>query len=139
MQLNITTDYAVRVILMLSAPDSFASSAEIAQTQMIPINYLMKVLTKLKAAGLISSTRGVNGGYYLDKPTNEISFQMIFEAMGDTVKVNRCLEQEGHCSRNAMDSCPAHSFYLKVQNDLDRYFSHTTLADLIGEETHRDD
>lgn len=139
MQLNITTDYAVRVILMLSAPDSFASSAEIAQTQMIPINYLMKVLTKLKAAGLISSTRGVNGGYYLDKPTNEISFQMIFEAMGDPVKVNRCLEQEGRCSRNAMDSCPAHSFYLKVQNDLDRYFAHTTLADLVGEETHRDD
>ncbi|SBV91605.1 conserved exported hypothetical protein [uncultured Eubacteriales bacterium] len=139
MQLNITTDYAVRVILMLSAPNSFASAAEIAQTLVIPPNYLMKILTKLKAAGLIASTRGVNGGYCLEKPAKEISFQMIFEAMGDTVKINRCLEPDGYCSRNATATCPVHSFYLKIQNDLENYFAHTTLADLVGEEARRDD
>ena len=134
MQLNITTDYAVRIILMLSGLKRYAPASEIAKTLAIPANYLMKVLAKLKAAGLVASALGVNGGFYLDRPAEGITFEMVFEAMGDSVKINRCLEADHYCSRDAVESCPVRSFYTKIQTYLDDQFAHTTIVGLSKEE-----
>ena len=130
MQLNLTTDYAVRVVLMLSDTNRSFSASELAQALAIPPNYLMKVLAKLRVAGLVSSTRGVKGGYYLTIPAEQITFQAVFDAMDDSVTINRCLEPDHYCSRKATENCPVRAFYTKVQKSLDELFSQTSIVSL---------
>jgi Rrf2 family transcriptional regulator, cysteine metabolism repressor len=50
---------------------------EIAQDQGIPETTLTQVLLKLKRAGLVRSTRGSAGGYWLAHPPEEISLGRI--------------------------------------------------------------
>lgn len=54
---------------------------EIAARQHISEPYLEQIVTAFRKAGLISSIRGVQGGYQLAKNPTEINLAMIIEAL----------------------------------------------------------
>lgn len=56
MQLKITTDYAIRMILYLAQNESvIVSATEIAQAMKIPHSYLIQIGAVLKKSGLTMS------------------------------------------------------------------------------------
>ena len=60
MQLNITTDYAIRIILALANRDGeVVSSKDISITMKIPQKYVLKITRSLVAAELIERRSGV--------------------------------------------------------------------------------
>lgn len=68
MQLNITTDYAIRIILALANRDGeVVSSKDISMTMKIPQKYVLKITRSLVAAELIERRSGVYGGFLLAK------------------------------------------------------------------------
>lgn len=73
MQLNVTTDYAIRTVLYLGQCKKLASATEISKEMQIPKGDLEKVLSKLKKAEYISSDLGVRGGYHLNMTLEEIT------------------------------------------------------------------
>jgi Rrf2 family protein len=46
---------------------------QIADVHGIPLQFLVQILSQLKSAGLVSSTRGAGGGYRLTKDPGEMS------------------------------------------------------------------
>ena len=52
MQLNVTTDYAIRTVLYLAIKDELATSNEIAMAMGIPPSYVLKITSKLVVAGI---------------------------------------------------------------------------------------
>jgi len=73
MRLSRHTDYALRVLIHLSAcPDRLVSIAEIARVYAISENHLMKVVHMLGRAGFIRTVRGRGGGIALARPAEEI-------------------------------------------------------------------
>ncbi|GIW87366.1 MAG: Rrf2 family transcriptional regulator [Isosphaeraceae bacterium] len=54
---------------------------EIAESESIPETYLVQILQRLKAAGLVRSVRGSAGGYRLARPARSISIAEIMEAV----------------------------------------------------------
>ncbi len=54
---------------------------EISAKANIPQNYLEQLLSILRKAGIVKSTRGAHGGYLLAKSTNDITVKEIFEAL----------------------------------------------------------
>ena len=64
MSLNITTDYAIRIMMYLAnyydpdplfAPDGSCSGKVIADKMNIPYNYFLKIVPRLKDAGYLIS------------------------------------------------------------------------------------
>lgn len=79
MQLNKTTDYAIRLILYLAQRAQTVSSSKLSAAIGVSPRYLLQVGAKLRDAQLISTTHGPVGGYDLKKPPREISlFDIIF-------------------------------------------------------------
>lgn len=131
MQLNITTDYAIRAVLQLAKSDKVLSTTKIAEKMNIPCNYLPSIIQKLREAGIVSVKRGAKGGSALAKPASEISLYEIVNAMETTTRMNRCLEPDCYCSRNATADCKVHEFYEKMQNLFDNCMQNVSLADLV--------
>lgn len=131
MQLNIMTDYAIRVILYLSMKEGIFSSNEIAQKMKIPHSCVQKVTVKLSKAGLISTHVGKQGGFCLIKKPSEISLLDIIMVMETTVKINKCLENDGNCSRGAIDVCQIHDFYKEFQAEMEQKLSAIKISNLI--------
>ena len=119
MQFNVTTDYAIRTVLYLGQCKKRASTTEIAKEMGIPRGYLEKVLSKLKKAEYISANLGTKGGYSLNKSLKEITLGDVIRIMENTTKINRCLEQDNFCNRNAADFCAVRKYYVRVQKELE--------------------
>jgi Rrf2 family protein len=83
MRVNARIDYAVRALVEL-AGSSRASPRklhDLASAQQIPVAFLADILTMLRRAGLVSSQRGVDGGYWLTRPAVEIRLATVIAAV----------------------------------------------------------
>lgn len=134
MQLNITTDYAIRIMLCLCKKETVASAREISETMKIPEDYVLKVTKKLLKSGLIKSYIGKKGGFSASASPESITLLMIIQAVENTVKINRCLEEDKFCNRSAAEFCQIRSFYCRLQNELETSLSSITIKLLLDEE-----
>ncbi|NLV99508.1 MAG: Rrf2 family transcriptional regulator [Clostridiaceae bacterium] len=131
MQINLTTDYAIRAVLQLAKSDGILSTTKIAEEMNIPGNYLPSIIQKLREAGIVSVKRGAKGGSCLARPASEISLFEVVNAMETTTRLNRCLEADAYCSRDASENCKVHAAYEKMQEHFDNCMQSLTFADLL--------
>lgn len=134
MQLNITTDYAIRIVLYLGQCKKLASATEISNEMGIPRGYLEKVLAKLKKAEYISADLGARGGYHLNMTLQDITLGDVIRLMENTTKINRCLEEDAYCNRKAVDYCAVRRYYAKVQKKLETKFFSISLKEILEQE-----
>lgn len=131
MQLNITTDYALRLVYYLASVRRPAGSAEISNSMAIPQSALGPISQKLKKGGILKTRRGASGGYLLAKTPDKISLGEIINLMEGTTRINRCLEPDNYCNRQGVPSCPFHQFYAQIQFCLDEAFQKKTIASML--------
>jgi len=118
LQLNVTTDYAIRIVLYLAMKDRVVNSGEIAEAMGIPPTYIMKITRKLKHANILSEKRGVDGGFVLSSAPDQLTLLDIVGALEKTVNINRCLEEDEYCSRNAVSFCTVRKLLVRLQAEL---------------------
>lgn len=94
MRLTRHTDYALRVLMHLSAtPDRLASIGEIAAAHRVSESHLMKVVQELGRSGFLTNVRGRGGGVKLARRPDEIT-------VGDVVRLT-----EGDCGLLDCQGC----------------------------------
>lgn len=83
MRVSARIDYAVRALVELTGTtrDSPRKLQELAAAQQIPLAFLSDILTMLRHAGLVSSMRGADGGYWLARPPVEIRLAAVIAAV----------------------------------------------------------
>jgi len=83
MRVNARIDYAVRALVELtgSSRASPRKLHDLASAQQIPVAFLADILTMLRRAGLVSSQRGVDGGYWLTRPAVDIRLAAVIAAV----------------------------------------------------------
>ena len=83
MKLSRTVSYAVRATLQLAQNDSSAPvpCSKLATEGDMPERFLLQILRVLVTHGILKSTRGVDGGYSLTKPAEQISLLEVIEAI----------------------------------------------------------
>lgn len=131
MQINITTDYAIRIVFFLAIKQSKITSKELSENLGIPQNYLLKISRELSKAKIIKKLVGINGGFVLNRSIEDITLFEIINLMEPTTKLNRCLEEDEYCSRYATKDCPVRKVYIKMQNTWEEMLKGIKLKDLI--------
>lgn len=90
MKISARLDYACRVLAELGrlhGASTLASIDHLARAEQIPSNFLAQILSELRNAGLITSRRGIAGGYALARPPEQISLLDIINAVeGDLLE-----------------------------------------------------
>jgi Rrf2 family protein len=83
MKLSRTVAYAVRATLQLAQLESEGPvpCSKLASEGKMPERFLLQILRNLVTHGILRSTRGVDGGYALVKPANQISLLEVIEAI----------------------------------------------------------
>lgn len=80
MKISAKLDYACRVLAELARLHGTSELAKIdhlAEVEHVPSNFLAQILSELRNAGLITSRRGIDGGYALARPPDQISLYDI--------------------------------------------------------------
>lgn len=131
MQLTITTDYAIRIIMYLSKTRRVTSAGEISEQVGIAKKSLLATANKLRSAKLIAGHMGVSGGYSLMRRPEDITLLDIMKVTEGSIKINHCLEhgKSNPCFRS--EYCPVHEFYCGLQEKLEGYFTSVTIQQLL--------
>ena len=130
MRLTLSTDYALRLLMLLGLePDRLVTIEEVADRFQISKNHLMKVAYELGQAGYLETVRGRSGGLRLGKAPEQIVVGEVVRTMEPDFAVVECESSTGSCKitpwcvlRSAMREA-VQAFLAK----LDKY----TLADLL--------
>lgn len=88
MKLPADVEYAYKAVIELSLRyngDNPIQLNVISDSQGIPKKFLIQLLLRLKNAGIVNSTRGSQGGYYLTRPPSRISLADLFKAVDDVI------------------------------------------------------
>jgi Rrf2 family protein len=83
MKISRTVAYALQATILLAQSDNSTPLPcnRLAEEGKMPERFLMQILHDLVAHGVLTSTRGVDGGYMLDRDAEEISLLEIIEAI----------------------------------------------------------
>ena len=99
------TDYGTVLLAHLAANrDTVCSAADVATATGIALPTVSKLLKSLARCGLVTSTRGANGGYQLSRDPGQISAADVIDALEGPVSITECsasdsqCEHEGSCS-----------------------------------------
>lgn len=132
MKVSTKGDYATRALqdLAIHYDQGPIPTEAIARRQGLPVRYLEQVLLGLKRAGLLSSRRGVNGGYYLAKPPGEITIGQILRVVDGPVAPIYCVTsgQREVCPREG--ACALQDLWGEVRDAVSKIVDSTTLEDI---------
>ncbi|MEL7187934.1 MAG: SUF system Fe-S cluster assembly regulator [Pseudomonadota bacterium] len=96
MRLSNLADYAVITMAQAASHcgDGRVSAAELASETGLPVPTVQKLVSKLTAATLLRSVRGVGGGLQLARPAAAITVADIVEAVEGPIALTQCVHGE---------------------------------------------
>lgn len=103
--------------------------ADIAKREELSRKYLHALLTPLKNAGLVRSTRGAKGGYFLAKPPEEITVGAILVALEGELNIVDCLAETADCPRASQ--CLARKIWQDLNDAILEQLDNITLENLV--------
>ena len=122
-------DYALRAMLELAAAGDFVKGEQLATAQGIPQKFLESILIDLRHAELVTSRRGVEGGYALARPAAEISLADVIRAVEGPIATVRGSRPEDVEYVGA--AAGLQPLWLDLRSAMRGVLEETTLADVV--------
>jgi Rrf2 family protein len=94
MHIPAKVDYGMRALLELASRDEPATGESLARAQGLPAKFLAAIMNDLRRAGLVHSQRGLEGGYRLGRPANQITAADVMRALDGPLAEVRGLRPE---------------------------------------------
>src|SRR5690349_1582656 len=103
-------------------------AAGLAAAQDIPLSFLQGILLDLRRAGLLHSHRGVDGGYALARPAEEVTVGDVVRATGGALITVRGLPTTTTSYHGVATGLK--DVWLAVEQAIEDVVNHRTLAEL---------
>ncbi|HEX8084193.1 MAG TPA: Rrf2 family transcriptional regulator [Solirubrobacteraceae bacterium] len=131
MRISAKADYALRAAAELATAGGGPVKGErLATKQQIPPKFLENILGDLRHAGLVRSQRGADGGYWLQRPANEITLAEIVRAVEGPLATVRGQRPEDVEYTGAAE--PLQRVWIAVRRNLREVLEQVTVADLAA-------
>jgi Rrf2 family protein len=126
-------EYGMRALLELAAayqedPARLVKGDTIAQAQGIPLKFLEGILRQLRQSGIVSSMRGAEGGYRLDRAPQQISIADVVRALDGPLAAVRGQRPEDITYPGAAEHL--REVWIALRAAMRDVLEHTTLADV---------
>lgn len=131
LKLSKMADYAgVVVVQMAMQPERVHTASSLSQVLELPKATVAKCLKTLAKHGVLTSQRGVNGGYMLARAPREISVAEVITAMDGPVQLASCTN--GHAGDCQIEqTCPMRGGWDGINADIYAMLRNRSVADMV--------
>jgi len=92
------TDYAIRALCYIAKrKKKITSVTDLVKTLRIPRPFLRKILQRLNKEGLLTSYKGMGGGFALARPAAKILVTDLMKIFQGPIKLNEHIFKKGIC------------------------------------------
>lgn len=147
MQFSKSTDYALHALIHLGLSERShpVGIKELSGVLGVSESYLSKIMSKLRQDGIVRAVPGVNGGYELARPAEQISFldviqviegrQQLFECSNSSSQQHQLLADQGAVQHRSSDSkgCLVKKVMYGAELQLHEYLREHTIQSVLDE------
>ena len=133
MKISTKGRYALRLMIDLAQHDAagYIPLRDISRRQEISAKYLEQIVVQLSRAGLVTATRGAQGGYQLARHPAQYTVGEILRITEGSLAPVACLEHDPvECPR--AEDCITLDFWRGLYDAVNRYVDSVTLEDLVS-------
>jgi FeS assembly SUF system regulator len=123
------TDYATVVMTCLAAGEGVTSAQALAERARLELPTVSKLLKQLAQAGLVASTRGINGGYRLARAPDRITIADVVTAMEGPIGMTECSAHAGLCGHEP--HCGVRVNWQRISHAIEGALASVTIADML--------
>ena len=127
-------DYGLLIADCLANTSDQLTTEGIIQHTGLPEATVRKLLRQLVESGLVSSRRGLKGGYRLSREPERISVAELIAAIEGPIGLTECTHDDSSCSLTP--SCGQRSNWHIITDLINRQLNTITLADMCGDLSH---
>jgi Rrf2 family iron-sulfur cluster assembly transcriptional regulator len=126
------SEYAVAALVHLAKYPSgeYVHVKDIAREENIPAGFLSGLLQRLSKDGMVSSRKGLNGGFALRADPGTVSLLEVVCAIDGMPCCERCAMGYPDCS--AENPCEMHESWKEVRERIRDFMQLTTIGELAG-------
>jgi Rrf2 family nitric oxide-sensitive transcriptional repressor len=133
MRLLASTDYALRVLMLLaSAPDGARMSVDVLARELggLSRNHLHKIVQELTALGLTRTARGTGGGVALGVPPKTVRLGSLVRQLEADQPIVECFRQDS-CACTLLPACRLRGMLQTARDSFYQSLEAFTLADCL--------
>jgi FeS assembly SUF system regulator len=129
-KLSRLADYGVVLMTQLARdPGALKTAPDMALVTGLPVPTVAKILKVLTQEGLLSSHRGIKGGYALARSTADITIAEIIGALDGPIALTECTGDDGtNCEIELL--CPTRVNWRRINEVVMHALNDVSLADM---------
>ncbi|MEN9309678.1 MAG: hypothetical protein RL173_3610 [Fibrobacterota bacterium] len=126
-------DYGILLMTQFARAGASAlfSTSDLAARTGLSVPMVNKTLKLLQRGKLLTSVRGVNGGYQLGRGANAITLEEIIEAVDGPIAITECHEHTGGAECGISASCPTRVNWGVINNAIRDSLAGVTLLQMV--------
>jgi len=138
MKLSKKSEYGLRALIELTKNfGQPVTRQQIGERQNVPVVFLEHILLRLKHAGLVTSIRGVQGGYVLIKPASQVTLGHVIRILDGPLAPIGCVSKTAYqkctdCPYAKKAHCPLQHVMGGVRNAIADILDNYSLKDFIS-------
>ena len=123
-------DYGIVLLTRLAQePGRLFNATELAHDTQLPAPTVSKILKILARGGLLSSHRGVKGGYALARAADRITVAQINSALDGPIAITECIDDTpGECTQESF--CSVRGNWQRINEAIRSALEEITLAEM---------
>ena len=133
MRISKKAEYALRALVAIARQPRSWAIQELSAQENIPIKFLEQILLALRHAGLLSSKRGVGGGYTLLRAPGEITLLEVLRILDGPIALVPCSAEPPteRCTCPDPRSCALRLTMIELRGEITRLLEGRTIEDMM--------
>jgi FeS assembly SUF system regulator len=119
-------DYGIVILTHLANHQSTYTARDIAAIVHLPLPVVSKILKLLCRAEILTSQRGVKGGYCLTRDSHQISVAQVIRALEGPIAVTECTFKDCHLEQG----CPVRTNWRMINDAIQSALDRISLAEM---------
>ena len=133
MLLTKKSEYALLSLISIAKSDSPKNVDVLSRELSIPKSFLAKIMQNLAKNNIVTSHRGVNGGFVLKKPYDEITILEITTVAEEKIpSVFECSPSVSSCPSDIGNACSVWPLLNNLQGKINIFLKELTLKDIAS-------
>jgi len=129
-------DYALKAIFQLALNyladgGGVMPITEIARLGDMPVKFLEQILLALRRGGFVKSKRGVNGGFLLARPPEEITIGQVIRFIEGPIEPIACVEKGSYKGCKDVAGCIFRDIWKEVRDAISIVVDTLTFEELV--------
>lgn len=131
-------DYGIVLLAIMAEhePGEIHTAREVAERSGLPLPMVSKIMRCLARCNVLTSHRGVTGGYSLDRSADETTVAEVIRAIDGPISMVQCGVEPGACEQEPV--CPTRINWARISREVERALERILISEMLTAEDRRE-